>query len=344
MPINTVQRLLHLRTRKNQQIMQSIARLWELARHATTAQEILDGLHPWGKQNELKFYNTLPILFASFGIGCLVVGWFIHPYIPYFLSILTGLGCCLAAYLIYEPNDPIEEVILHLEQRMMLLKFDLNFHTLPSIFSKTSNATLMLSQLKQHFPLFSQGSVANDISLYASTTWKDAEGISHPVLVFQYHYVSDFKVPDSDGKLHKVKEIHRDLWGAFIFQTPAQCFAASDKRQTFFYPYNFEWQSSDIALNQALNIFGDNQHQLAKTITPSMTLKLINFFKENSGDLVSHHQETITFFMGERNLLRTANKKQSDDIRNISELRGYLRTLDMPAYQQFQQSMLKFLS
>ena len=48
--------------------------------------------------------------------------------------------------------------------------------------------------------------------------------------------------------------------------------------------------------------------------------------------------------MGEKNLLRRSNKKQAKDIRNISELRGYLRTLNMPAYQQFQQSMLKFLS
>lgn len=344
MPINTVQRLLHLRTQKNQQILQSIVRLWELGRHAKTEQEILDGLHPWGKHNELKFYNTLPRILVILGIFGFILGWFLHPYLPYVFSALFGAGCCFLAFLIYESHDPIEEVIDYLEQRIMLLKFDLHFQNMPSIFAKTSNSTLMLSQLKQLFPLFRQGSVSNDIGLYASTTWVDDVGVSHPVMLFQYHFISDFKVPNADGKLQKVKEIHKDLWGAFIFQTPALAFAASDKRKTFFYPYHFKWQSSDILLNQKIHLFGDSQQQLARNISPSMTLKLANFFEENSGDLVSHFQEDITFFMGERNLLRSTNKKQANDIRNISELRGYLRTLSMPAYQQFQQSMLKFLS
>ncbi len=344
MPINTVQRLLHLRTQKNQQILQSVARLWDIGRHAKTAQEILDGLHPWGKHNELKFYNTLPKFLVVLGIACIILGWFVHPYLPYMLSALFGAGCCFLAFLIYESHDSIEEVIDYLEQRMMLLKFDLHFQCMPNIFTKTSNSTLILSQLKQLFPLFQQGSVSNDIDLYASTTWTDSVGISHPVMVFQYHFVSDFKVPTVEGKLQKIKEIHQDLWGAFVFQTPALAFAASDTRKTFFHPYHFKWQSSDILLNQKIHLFGDSQQQLAKNISPSMTLKLADFFDENSGELISHFQENITFFIGENNLLRRSNKKQADDIRTISELRGYLRTLDMPAYQQFQQSMLKFLS
>ena len=75
-----------------------------------------------------------------------------------------------------------------------------------------------------------------------------------------------------------------------------------------------------------------------------MTLKLADFFEQNSGDLVSHVQENVTFFIGEKNLLQRYNQKHPDDIATISELRGYLRTLSLPAYQQFQQSMLKFLS
>lgn len=344
MPINTVQRLLHLRTQKNQQILKSVARLWALGRHAKTEQEILDGLHPWGKHNELKFYNTLPKVLLILGISCFILGWFLDPYLPYVFSALSGAGCFFVAFLIYESHDPIEEVIEYLEQRIMLLKFDLHFQSMPSIFTKTSNSTLMLSQLKQLFPLFTQGSVSNDIGLYASTTWIDDVGVSHPVMLFQYHYISDFKVPSAEGKLQQVKEIHKDLWGVFIFQTPARAFAASDKRKTFFHPYHFKWHSSDILLNQKIHLFGDSQQQLARSISPSMTLKLADFFEENSGDLVSHFQENITLFMGENNLLRRSNKKQADDIRNISELRGYLRTLNMPEYQQFQQSMLKFLS
>lgn len=344
MPIKTLQRLIHLRTQKNQQILQNVARLWELGRHAQTEQEILDGLHPWGKPNGLKFYNTLPKVLVIWGMCSILLGWFLHPYLPYVLSALSGAGCCFLAFLIYESHDPIEEVIEYLEQRIMLLKFDLHFQSMPSIFAKTSNSTLMLSQLKQLFPLFTQGSVSNEIGLYASTTWVDETGVSHPVMLFQYRYVSDFKVPSPDGKLQKIKEIHRDLWGAFIFQTPALAFAASDKRKTFFYPYDFKWHSSDILLNQKINLFGESQQQLARNLSPSMTLKLADFFEEHSGDLVSHVRENITFFIGEKNLLQGRNQKHPDDIANISELRGYLRTLSLPAYQQFQQSMLKFLS
>jgi fatty acid desaturase len=54
------------------------------------------------------------------GIATALIGWFFHPFIPYPLVLLAGLLCCFVAYLIYEPSDPIDEVINFLEQKMML--------------------------------------------------------------------------------------------------------------------------------------------------------------------------------------------------------------------------------
>jgi len=42
------------------------------------------------------------------------------------------------------------------------------------------------------------------------------------------------------------KEIHKDLWGAFIFQIPISGIAVSNQRSRFFEPYTSSWQSSDI--------------------------------------------------------------------------------------------------
>lgn len=343
MPINTIQQQIHLRTKTNQRVMLNIARLWDIGRQAKSSDDILNGLHPWGRNNELKFHNALPKLLIGLAISCLLLGWLIHSYIPYFVSICISLGFGFIAFLIYEPDDPIEEVIEYLEQRMMLLKFDLDFQSIPEIFPKTSNSVLAINKLKQLFPVFNQGSISNEITMHASTTWLNEHGVHYPVMLFQYQYVIELKVPNSDGKLKKIKEIEKNLFGIFIFESKGQGFAVSNKRNSFFYPYNFLWKSSDILLNESLKIFGHNPFELAKTMSPMMTLKLIDFFQHQSGDLISHYEENILLFLGEQNLFQTSNKKQLSDIDNISELRGYLRTLSMPNYQQLRQNMLKFL-
>jgi hypothetical protein len=76
----------------------------------------------------------------------------------------------------------------------------------------------------------------------------------------------------------KIREIHKDQWGAFIFQMPALGFAASNKHHEFIPPYTQIWKTADILVSQNLYIFGYDQHQLARTISPSITLKLSDFF------------------------------------------------------------------
>ena len=341
MPIDTVQEALHIRRKKNAQVFRNIARLWEIGQKSHNDQELLDALHPWREDHGLRFFNVLPYLLAITSISTLIFGYFLHPHIQFIWSFLGAFLTGFLAYLLYEPKEPLTQVINYLEQRMTVLRYGLQFQQLPAYLPNQAQPLLVICRLKQFFPLFNRGTESNEITQYASTTWHD--GITeHQVLLFQYHYISEMPIFQENNKKKIVKEIHKDLWGAFIFQIPALGVAVSNQRSRFFAPYTSSWQSSDILINQKLKIFGLDQHQLAKEVGPSMTLKLHDFFEHFSGDLIYHHEEQILCYVGEQNLFQTASKRS--EIHDISALRGHLRTMTMPQYQKFQQLMLNLIS
>ena len=341
MPIDTVQEALHIRRKKNAQVFRNIARLWEIGQKSHNDQELLDALHPWREDHGLRFFNVLPYLLAITSMSTLIFGYFLHPHIQFIWSFLGAFLTGFLAYLLYEPKEPLTQVINYLEQRMTVLRYGLLFQQLPAYLPNQAQPLLVISRLKQFFPLFNRGTESNEITQYASTTWHD--GITeHQVLLFQYHYISEMPIFQENNEKKIVKEIHKDLWGAFIFQMPALGVAVSNQRSRFFAPYTSSWQSSDILINQKLKIFGLDQHQLAKEVGPSMTLKLHDFFEHFSGDLIYHHEEQILCYLGEQNLFQTASKRS--EIHNISALRGHLRTMTMPQYQKFQQLMLNLIS
>ena len=342
MPIDTVQEALHIRRKKNAQVFRNIARLWEIGQKSHNDQELLDALHPWREDHGLRFFNVLPYLLAITSISTLIFGYFLHPHIQFIWSFLGAFLTGFLAYLLYEPKEPLTQVINYLEQRMTVLRYGLQFQQLPAYLPIQAQPLLVMSRLKQYFPLFNLGTESNEITQYASTTWHDGT-TEHQVLLFQYHYVSELPIFQEENSNQKIaKEIHKDLWGAFIFQMPASGIAVSNKRSRFFEPYTSSWQSSDILINQELNIFGVDQHQLAKEIGPSLTLKLHDFFQHFTGDLIYHHEEQILCYLGEQNLFQTASKRS--EIHNISALRGHLHTMTMPQYQKFQQLMLNLIS
>lgn len=341
MPIDTLQEALHIRRKKNTQVFRNIARLWDAGQKSQTDQELLNALHPWREDPNLRFVNVLPYLLGICSITTLLFGYFFHPHIQYILSLLWAFLTGFLAYLLYEPQKPLSEVIHYLEERITTLRYGLRFQQLPAYLPIQSQPILVLSKLKQHFPLFNRGNESNEITQFASTTWDD--GITeHQVLLFKYHYVNNLPIlqnQDSDKKI--VKEIHRDLWGAFIFQMPALGIAVSNQRSRFFAPYLTEWQSTDILVNQKLNIFGTAQHQLAKEVSPSLTLKLNDFFQHFKGDLIYHHEEQILCYLGEQDLFQNTSKQS--EIHDVSTLRGHLRTMTMPKYEKFQQLMLNLI-
>ncbi|MEG0486764.1 MAG: hypothetical protein RR575_02380 [Acinetobacter sp.] len=341
MPIKTVERLFHIRTKKNQHVMRNVARLWDIGQKAQSTQDILDGLHPWGENKELYFHNLIPQFLFIYGVLVALFGMLIHDYIPYPFSFLSGVLCCFIAYLIYEERDPIDDVIEFLEQRIMLLRYDLHYNKIPNHIPTTSNTLLVMSKLKQTFPLFSQGNLSNEIEQFASTIWFDGEK-EHHVMLFHYHYIDEYSLPNRHGEKQKIREIHKNQWGAFVFEIPALGFAASNKHDEFIAPYTQSWKTSDILVNQNLHIFGLNQHQLAKTISPSITLKLSDFFQHYSGDIVYHFEENMLCYLGDQNLFNISRKKQN--LNDISLLRGHLRTLTMPEYEKFKRCMLNLIS
>ena len=341
MPIDTVQEALHIRRKKNAQVFRNIARLWEIGQKSHNDQELLDALHPWREDHGLRFFNVLPYLLAITSMSTLIFGYFLHPHIQFIWSFLGAFLTGFLAYLLYEPKEPLTQVINYLEQRMTVLRYGLQFQQLPAYLPIQAQPLLVISRLKQYFPVFNRGTESNEITQYASTTWHD--GVTeHQVLIFQYHHVSEMPIFQENNKKKIVKEIHKDLWGTFIFQMPALGVAVSNQRSRFFAPYTSSWQSSDILINQKLKIFGLDQHQLAKEVGPSMTLKLHDFFEHFSGDLIYHHEEQILCYLGEQNLFQTASKRS--EIHDISALRGHLRTMTMPQYQKFQQLMLNLIS
>lgn len=342
MPIDTVQEALHIRRKKNAQVFRNIARLWDIGQKAHSDQDLLDALHPWRDDHSLCFFNVLPFILGIVSVCTLVFGYFFHPHIQYIFSLLAAFLTGFLAYLLYEPKEPLTQVITYLEQRMTVLRYGLQFQQLPAYLPIQAQPLLVISRLKQFFPLFNRGTESNEITQYASTTWHDGT-TEHQVLLFQYHYVSELPIFQEENSNQKIaKEIHKDLWGAFVFQMPASGIAVSNKRSRFFEPYTSSWQSSDILINQELNIFGVDQHQLAKEIGPSLTLKLHDFFQHFTGDLIYHHEEQILCYLGEQNLFQTASKRS--EIHDISALRGHLRTMTMPQYQKFQQLMLNLIS
>lgn len=342
MPIDTVQEALHIRRKKNAQVFRNIARLWEIGQKSHNDQELLDAMHPWREDHGLRFFNVLPYLLAITSMSTLIFGYFLHPHIQFIWSFLGAFLTGFLAYLLYEPKEPLTQVINYLEQRMTVLRYGLLFQQLPAYLPNQAQPLLVISRLKQFFPLFNRGTESNEITQYASTTWHDGT-TEHQVLLFQYHYVSELPIFQEENSNQKIaKEIHKDLWGAFIFQMPVSGIAVSNKRSRFFEPYTSSWQSSDILINQELNIFGVDQHQLAKEISPSLTLKLHDFFQHFTGDLIYHHEEQILCYLGEQNLFQTASKRS--EIHDISALRGHLRTMTMPQYQKFQQLMLNLIS
>ena len=342
MPIDTVEQALHIRRKKNAQVFRNIARLWDIGQKSHSDQDLLDALHPWRDDHSLCFFNVLPFILGIVSVCTLVFGYFFHPHIQFIWSFLGAFLTGFLAYLLYEPKEPLTQVITYLEQRMTVLRYGLQFQQLPAYLPIQAQPLLVISRLKQFFPLFNRGTESNEITQYASTTWHDGT-TEHQVLLFQYHYVSELPIFQEENSNQKIaKEIHKDLWGAFVFQMPASGIAVSNKRSRFFEPYTSSWQSSDILINQELNIFGVDQHQLAKEIGPSLTLKLHDFFQHFTGDLIYHHEEQILCYLGEQNLFQTASKRS--EIHDISALRGHLRTMTMPQYQKFQQLMLNLIS
>lgn len=341
MPIESVKHSFHIRRKKNDVVFRNIARLWELGRSAHSHQALLDGLHPWNAPIQLKFENVLAWFQGCIGILFLWPIWFTPSNIWAQLSFLVGLVIIAWAYFSYEQDDPIEEVITFLEQQSITKKYQLQFGRQPQHISIPMNPTHFMVHLKNLFPVFKQGSISNDISNYASAVWEDEDGQQHQVLVFQYHYVNEIRVRDKNGDERQLREIHKDLWGVFVFDTSTQGLAISTSNKKFYYPYSYPWHSSDIQINQRLKFYGSDEMEIAKLMTPAFVLRLADFFKNREGDLLFHPESKVLCYLGPHDLFKISSK--TNVIQDISALRGHLRTFKLRELENLQRDLLLFL-
>ena len=341
MPIDTLRKSIHIRRKKNEVVFRNIARLWELGRNAHSHQSILDGLHPWNAPITLRFENLLPRLLAIFGV-LMVLPIFMQPsYLWAQLCFLAGLMMVFWAYLSYEQDDAVEEVIQFLERETIAKKYQLQYGRQPQHISIPMNQAHFIAHLKNLFPVFNRGTVSNDISNYASSVWEDEDGKQHQVLVFQYHYISEITVRDKNREEVKIREVHKDLWGVFVFDVDIQGIAITSMDTPFYYPFSFPWNSSDIQINQKLKFYGSDEMNTAKLMSPGFVLRVADFFKNRHGDLMFHPQSNILCFLGPQDLFKISSK--TDEIEDISALRGHLRTFKLIALENLQKDLTNFL-
>ncbi|MEZ2901883.1 hypothetical protein ACBQ24_03855 [Acinetobacter terrestris] len=341
MPLDTVRHSIHIRRKKNERVFQNIARLWEIGRQAQTQQDILDGLHPWNAPIVLKFENVLPLLLAAVGLFFVLPIFILPTNIWLQLGLVTGLFMMFWAYISYEDKKPIDDVIEYLEQQTIAKKYQLAFLQQPQHISVPLQPVLLIAHLKRLFPVFNQGTLSNDIPYYASTVWADEDGKQHQVMVFQYHFVNQVRVRDKDGNDVKVKEVHKDLWGVFVFDVEIQGLAITTARKSFYYPYSFPWHTSDIQTNEKLKIFGSDEMQTAKLLSPAFVLKLADFFAQRQGDLMFHPTSHTLCFLGPADLFKISTRAKK--IQDISVLRGHLRTFKLPYLESLQRDLTHFL-
>lgn len=344
MPIETSQHLLALRSKKNAQVAHNLARLWDIAKNSSSDEELLAQLHPWGESPCLRFDNGLAI-FIALVAGLLLLPLLLQPTAIWAQLLALGAAALLfLSYLLYAPKRPINEAIEALEHSIIQKRYALNYHSLPSALGRPLSTSLLMSQLKQQFPIFSRGSVSNDIPFFASSVWQEADGKTHQVLIFQYHYVNELRLPSKDGQTQS-KEIHQDLWGVFIFDLDHDLptFAVSTEHKKLAYPYHLEWQSSDIQLRQRVYMGGENPLEMAKKITPSFTLKLGEFFAQRRGEVYINANQNMLCYLGRDDLMQIQQQRHKK-IDDISALRGHLRTFRLPKLERLKQQLLVLLA
>ncbi len=341
MPIDAVQHSIHIRRKKNEVVFHNIARLRALGLQAETHQELLDALHPWNGPITLKFENNLPLALGAFG-ALLILAIFIAPS-NIWMQGCVFLGCLLMfwAYISYEHRQPLEDVLAYLEEIALSTKYQLRFQQQPQHISIPLNPLHFIGHLKRLFPLFERGSLSNEITRYASTVWEDENGQQHQVLVFQYHYVDELQVYDKNGNSVKVMEVHKDLWGVFVFDIALHGLAVSTSRRKFSPAYPHPWHSSDIRTNQKLKFYGSDPMHMAKLLTPGMVMRLSNFFEQRQGDLLFHPEKHMLCYLGPHDLFQVSSQNQN--IQDIPALRGHLRTFKLLELEQLHTDLTQFL-
>lgn len=344
MPIDQLKSSIHVRRKKNRLVFDNLARLEQIARSSHSQAEILQALHPWNAPMNLQFSNQLPIFLGICGAISLLPTFCGFSHTAVYLLFIAGVVALFWAYLTYEQQTPVYEVIDRLEQSSIQHKYQLAFHQQPAYLERNLNPALFVSQLKQLYPIFSRGNISNDIPFYASSAWQDAQGRTHQVLIFEYQYVHEISITDHQAEKIKIREERKTLWGIFLLDVdlPLSGLAFTTQNSRFAAPYIYPWHSSDIQSNQQMKIYVDDELKVAKQFTPSHVLRISHFLQQQPGDLIFHPSHQSLCFLSHRPLLKVQSKAKN--IQDISQLRGHLRTFKLPYLERLQHDLMHLMN
>ncbi|WP_374294995.1 hypothetical protein [Acinetobacter sp.] len=337
MPVNKIYERWHFHQRMNQKVAHNIEKLIDLYSTAKSKQAILDGLHPWRVSTNLRYNNLLSyflllccagsILFASIFLydhgGLLITVWL--------LSIAVG---CFA-YLSVEHQSDVEGIINNLETLTFQYQYNVRFAHFPNFNTQAGmNPNYMLARVRQGFASLNQGNAGNEIVDFAATSWQ-VQGHDFPVLLFQYLALTEVEIPTSKGE-PITKQIRKNFWGACVFDMPNLAFCVSNERQKY-ERYPISWTSSDAQFNRDFHLYGQQEFELAKNLTPSRILTLASQLDHMRGTLMFHDQMQAFCYISTQDIFQTRVRSKSID--DISQLRGHLRTLKAPHYERMQKSL-----
>lgn len=336
MPLNRLQTRWHFHQRNNRKVAQNFERLRLIAAQSQTKAEILDALHPWGQSINLRYHNGISILLMLIGVTLILLST-----LMFFQSIWLMLSLwCLAAiifaygYFSFESQDEMSIVVQQLSNVIFYSQYHIQMHTLPHLDRIHGlNDQYMLIKIRQAFDCLNLGNVSNQILNYAATHWQ-IDGIHYPVLLL--HYLQTDEIIQEQNDQRMLRTIKTYYWGACIFQLPAHGLAVSTHK-TDFPDYPVRWSSSDIGFNQRYHISGQSELHLAKTLTPQRILSLAQHLKTMQGTLMFHPEMQACCYLSTQNIFKTQALKKP--ITDVSQLRGYLRTLQAPDYENMQQQL-----
>lgn len=335
MPIDEIQQQWNEQQRGNRKVKANLARLEEIVATHTTKQAILDALHPWGANSSLKFSNQLNYALFALAVFLLFVSvrYLTHGGL---MVLCWSIACCAAVYgwLNFAPKGKVENVIRTLRRAVFADQYQLKPFEMPVIANGMLNSTYAFLKVKQSFPNLRQGNKANEFPYYAATTWQ-INGYEHPVLVFHYIAIDEETVKDEKGNSYQ-KQIKTHHFGACIFHVPPLALVISRKKVSY-ERYPVRWRTSDIQFNQQFYIYGQQEFEIAKNLPPRRVLKLANHLGMMQGQLIFHEELQACCYLSSQNLFKCSKPRQPID--NISQLRGYLRTLQSPHYEALRDNL-----
>lgn len=325
MPLDQLRQALHLRQQHNQQVADNLERLKGLMLSAENKQDLLDALHPWGAPNSLVFHNLIAIFLYICAAISLLTFLFIDSVSGHLLILLTSAALFGLGWLMYEPSSLVKQHVTALEHKMLSLSYQLHRHQLPTALSRQMTPVQFIRHIVSAFPVLQQGNYRNSISEFASIPLQWGEQALSAV-VFRYDYEDHVERYNAQTKKYETKIIERHCWGILCLEQPTRGLIVSQSAmKKLAMPYHVEWKPTDIALNRNLNFYGASEMHLAKQLSPSLSLKLVEFFSHCQGSLNFHHELKMCCYLTTNNLFQVANHQKN--IEDISMLRGHLRTL-----------------